>query len=301
MTTTSRRIIRETNHVRSAERFLGGRLEDTLKPYLNEVGTMSDLASAVGVQKATVNYWIMRLGIKYARVAYDENEEVRVYSRDEAEVADAAIVSGLDAEELGSIDRTTFDAFAEFQQSDRDMSSFRDLSTRDLKTLEAVKQMGDDIRDIDDDDDFPALLKSAVELSRRQILPEDLRQLTLNDVQIISHLKGIGAEKRSVMSLGPDSIDHLRNFDAKGLTPEDFADFNIPRLRALKRAEDAGIELEDLAKLTREDLELLDAIRQAGWDDNAKLKSDLELLNDIRDAGLGDPEKLDAAKRLISN
>ena len=300
MTTASRRIIRETNHVRTAERFLGGRLEDTLKPYLNETGTMSDLASAVGVQKATVNYWIMRLGIKYARVAYDENEEVRVYSRADAEVADAAIESGLDAEELQSIDKTAFDAFAEMQKSDRKAMPYTDLSSRDLRTLEAIKQVADDIQVIDDDPNFPDCLKAAVALSEQRINPEDINQLTHSDVRVVAHLKEIGAEWRDVKRLDRDSIDHLRSFEAEGMQLEDFADFNIPRLRALKRAESSGLKLERLADLSQADLDLLAAIRQAGWDDDAKLKSDLALLDNIREAGLDDPGKLDAAKRLIN-
>ena len=300
MTTTPRRIIRETEHVRNAERFLGGRLEDTLKPYLNERGTMSDLANAIGVQKATVNYWIMRLGIKYARVAYDENEEVRVYSREEAQVADAAIESGLDTDELERIDRPTFDAFTEFQQSDQAYSQFSDLSARDLKLLEVIKEVGDDIQSINDDDKFPDYLAAVVEMSERRINPEDLQQLTRPDVQVVAHLKRIGAEDRDLLSLDSESVEHLRAFEAKGLRLGDFAHFTLSQLRALKRAQIAGLQLERVAALGPEDLELLDAIRKAGWDDDAKLEGDLALLDDIRDAGLDDRQKLDATKRLIN-
>ena len=301
MNTASRRIIRETDHVRNAERFLGGRLEDTLKPYLNETGTMSDLASAIGVQKATVNYWIMRLGIKYARVAYDESEEVRVYSREEAETADAAIESGLAAEQLESIDRATYDAFTEFQQSDRHATADYNLTARDIELLETVKEVGERVRDISDDADFPECLKAAIELSEQGIDPAVLQKLTRSDIQTLAHLKSIGAKKRDVINLDSDSIDHLRNFEDKGLRLEDFADFNIRRLRALKRAGHAGLDLEQVAALTPEDLDLLDAIRQAGWNDESKLRADLNLLEAVRKAGLDSQTKLDAWKTLTNS
>lgn len=320
MTTATRRIIRETDHVRNAERFLGGRLEETLKPYLNETGTMSDLANAVGVQKATVNYWIMRLGIKYARVAYDETEEVRIYSREEAEAADAAIESGLDADQLAGMDRPTYDAFREFQQYDHSASEYRDFSDWELRLLETIRQVGDRIQDVKDDVDFPECLKAAVEMTDRGIASADLQNLTRSDVQSISHLKSIGAKKRDVVNLDSDSIDHLRDFEDKGLRLEDFAGFNMRRLSALKRAENAGMSLEQFAALTPEDLDLLDSVRQAGWrkeskmksdlnlldtvrqagwDDEAKMRADLELLDAVRKAGLDSPAKLEAYQTLI--
>ena len=221
MTTSHKPTIRPTAHVRRAEKYLGGPLDETLKPFLNEHGTMSDLAKAIGVQKATVNYWIMRLGIKYARVAYDDDEVVRVYRREDAEVADAAIESGIDAGDLEQLDSTSM---AEFKANGSDNAATANLTPEDLELLGTVK----------------------------------------------------GKSFRSV----------------------DFEGFSLRKLQDCQRLEDAGISLSKLADMSladlkrlasmgSEDVQMLDTLRSAGWDDAHRMEDDLKMLETVRKAGWG--------------
>ena len=227
MTTSHKPTIRPTAHVRSAEKYLGGPLDETLKPYLNEHGTMSDLAHEIGVQKATVNYWIMRLGIKYARVAYDEDEVVRVYRREDAEVADAAIESGLDADDIEQIDSKSVAEYAEFKANGSDKSAMANLTPEDLELLATVKD--------------------------------------------------------------------------KSFRSVDFDGFSLRKLQDCQRLEDAGIslskladmslaDLKRLASMASEDVQMLDTLRSAGWEDSYRMEDDLKMLETTRKAGWSDAE-----------
>ena len=294
MTTTQKRTIKATHHVRKAERFLGGPLEETLKPYLNERGTMSELANAIGVQKATVNYWIMKLGIKYARVAYDEGEVVRVMSIEEAELADAAIESGLDADDFEHLDGPTLSEYAQFKANDSGDVQFANLTPQDLKLLETFKKLDVVREDFDEERDIPACLEVAVKLSEQGISPRQLGRLTRSGIVMLSELKGIGATQRDIKMLDGDSFRHLREMWDKGLEYEDYSDLNLRKLKAFNRVEAAGLTLDQVASISKNDLEMLERMREVGWDDAAKVKEDQELLKSVREVGLDDPRALEA-------
>ena len=299
MTTTQKRTIKATQHVRKAERYLGGPLEETLKPYLNQRGTMSDLAHAIGVQKATVNYWIMKLGIKYARVAYDEGEAVRVLSDEEAKVADAAIESGLDADDLEQLDSTTFAEYAKFKASDSGDVQFANLTPQDLKLLETIKQLNVMQGDFDDEQDIPALLEVAVELSERGISPRQLGTLTRDDVRMLSHLKEIGATLPDVKTLENDSFRLLLDMWEKGLRYEHLTGITRNKLWAFNRVEAAGLTIDQVASVSKEDLETLEKVRAEGWDNDKKLTEDLETLEKVRAEGWDNDQKLMEDQELL--
>ena len=301
MTTAQKRTVRRTAHVRTAEKILGGPLEETLKDYLNERGTMSDLAKAVGVQKATVNYWIMRLGINYERVAYDGADEVvRVMSREEAEVADAAIESGLEADDVASLDSETFDAFDEFRSRPERSAGVDNLTEREIRWVQAVRKDEALGAALDAKEreriDFGGYVKLIAELVELGIRFDDLAQLSASDVQLLAHIKEIGGERRDFMSLTEEAVEQLRKFTKQGMGIEDFADFDWRTLMTFNRLRGSQIEIDELATLTRDDLDMLGTVRDQGWTDAAKLKSDLDTLRQVREAGLDDQQKLNAAR-----
>ena len=93
MTTVN--FLRSTPAVERAEEILGGPLRDVLRRQLNEPGiTVSSIATQIGVQKATVNYWMAKLSINYGRVAHYFDEEVRILSQDQARLLDALSRNG---------------------------------------------------------------------------------------------------------------------------------------------------------------------------------------------------------------
>ena len=106
MTTVS--FLRSTPAVERAEEVLGGPLREVLRHQLNEPGrTVSSIAKEIGVQKATINYWMAKLSINYGRVAHYFDEEVRILSREDARLVDAVLEMGIsadDAEQLNPDD-----------------------------------------------------------------------------------------------------------------------------------------------------------------------------------------------------
>lgn len=283
MTTSHKPTIRPTEHVRNAQKYLGGPLEETLKPYLNERGTMSDLAGAIGVQKATVNYWIMRLGIRYARVAYDEDEVVRVYSKEDADVADAAIESGLVADDLQQLDRAAMAEYSEFKASGSGHAALKDLTDEDLELLDLVKKMRSRLTDEDID-----LLNSVKSRSFRRADFEGFRDersqgFTLEVMQDCQRLEDAGLSLRELAGMPLADLKRLAS-----MATED--------VRMLEALRDAGWES---AEKMEDDLELLETVRKAGWDDATTAQEELRLLQTAKDVGLDDPEK-ERAMRVFS-
>ena len=88
MTTVN--YLRITKAVEDAEKKLGGPLRETLHARLNEPGeTVASISKEIGVQKATINYWMAKLGINYGRVVHYFDEEVRILSPEDARLLDA--------------------------------------------------------------------------------------------------------------------------------------------------------------------------------------------------------------------
>ena len=84
--------LRMTKAVVDAEKKLGGPLRETLRQRLNEPGqTVSSISKEIRVQKATINYWMAKLGINYGRIAHYFEEEIRILSPDHAQVVDAIL------------------------------------------------------------------------------------------------------------------------------------------------------------------------------------------------------------------
>ncbi len=102
---TKKSGLRNTPALTKAKRIFGEPLERTLKDKLNSgESTVSSIAKEVGVQKATVNYWLARLGIIYGRVAFSWDEVVRILSTDEARLIDEIIEKGVTTETIRNSD-----------------------------------------------------------------------------------------------------------------------------------------------------------------------------------------------------
>ena len=67
----------KTKKMIQAERKLRRPLERALPETLNEVG-LTGAAKRLGVSKATLSYWLLKLGIEIRRVALAPGEEIEI-------------------------------------------------------------------------------------------------------------------------------------------------------------------------------------------------------------------------------
>ncbi len=67
----------KTKKMVQVERKLRRPLERALPGMLNEVG-LTDAAKRLGVSKATLSYWVLKLGIEIRRVALAPGEEIEI-------------------------------------------------------------------------------------------------------------------------------------------------------------------------------------------------------------------------------
>ena len=68
---------RKTKMMLEVEHKLGEPLEHTIPRLVNESG-ITHAAQQMGVSKATVNYWMLKLGIRVQRIAITPGEEITV-------------------------------------------------------------------------------------------------------------------------------------------------------------------------------------------------------------------------------
>ena len=187
MTTANRRM-RSTNHTRRAERFLDGPLEERLKDYLNGPdSTMTTLAEALGVQKATVNYWMMRLGIIYGRVAHYYDEEVRVLSRSEAELVDAIHEKGLELEDVENWERSEARLANDLVEKGISIDEVRSLTESDTALLRALKRRGISETDLEGMD--ASLFEAVRELENKGIDIDDILDISHADLRTLKRMR----------------------------------------------------------------------------------------------------------------
>jgi len=68
---------RKTKRMLLCEEQNGIKLEDELPKRLNELG-LSRTADSLGVSKATLGYWLLKMGIEVRRIAVSPGEKVEV-------------------------------------------------------------------------------------------------------------------------------------------------------------------------------------------------------------------------------
>ncbi len=70
-------MARKTKLMLSVEKQHGRLLEELLPERVNDVG-LSATAEELGVSKATLGYWLLKLGISVRRIAVSPNEVVEI-------------------------------------------------------------------------------------------------------------------------------------------------------------------------------------------------------------------------------
>lgn len=70
-------MAKKTNLMLRVEQREGQDLEQLLPPLLTELG-LTDTARALGMNEATISYWMLKLGIKLQRVAMFPGETIEI-------------------------------------------------------------------------------------------------------------------------------------------------------------------------------------------------------------------------------
>ena len=183
---TTINYLRSTPAVERAEETLGGPLREVLRQQLNEPGiTVSSIAKEIGVQKATVNYWMAKMSINYGRVAHYFDEEVRILSQDDARLLDAVLDMEASIEDI------------------------ENLNPEDRKTLRRLEALGIPATDL------AAMSASQIVAMRRLArLGLDDEQIDLIDagtLEAIGRLTREGVTKDMVASINRAEIDFIVN------------------------------------------------------------------------------------------
>lgn len=76
-------MARKTRLMLRVENDIGQTLEQALPERINRDG-LSATADELGISKATLGYWLLKLGINVRRVAVSPGEEIRVIPREGA-------------------------------------------------------------------------------------------------------------------------------------------------------------------------------------------------------------------------
>lgn len=69
--------MRKTKLMLSVEERFGKPLEELIPPMVNELG-LTNTADEFGVSKATLGYWLLKLGIRVRRLAVRPGETIEV-------------------------------------------------------------------------------------------------------------------------------------------------------------------------------------------------------------------------------
>ena len=71
---------RKTKQMLRVEAEQGERLEDLLPRLIDEHG-MSRAAESIGISKSSLNYWLLKLGIRFERVAVGSGDTVTIIKK----------------------------------------------------------------------------------------------------------------------------------------------------------------------------------------------------------------------------
>lgn len=297
----------KTDLMRKAEEGLGGPLEETLQDALNARGNAAALAKELGVAKGNVDYWIRKHGLELVGTYRRADQEVVLVPKSDAVAAAAAAVADDDDATLRDWDLWQRiggdkDGIDDDAETDGRPRRVADLSPTERALIDAIRAADVAIDDLVDETEAANLISAALKLAAQGVPAAKIEQMTRSDVQMISHLKAVGAQRSDLLGLTPETLDCLREIDDKGLRLEDYAKFDMKHLlelqKSMRRWQQRGISQEQLAELTPSDLDLLDAARKAGWNSPSEMHRDLALLDEVREAGLDDAPTIEAVKRL---
>lgn len=289
----------KTDLMRKAEEGLGGPLEETLQDALNARGNAAALAKELGVAKGNVDYWIRKHGLELVGTYRRADQEVVLVPKSDAAGDDDATLRDWDLWQRIGGDKDEIDDEAEADGRPRRVA---DLSPTERVLIDAIRAADVAVDDLVDETEAANLISAALKLVAQGVPAAKIEQMTRSDVQMISHLKAVGAQRSDLLGLTPETLACLREIDDKGLRLEDYAKFDMKHLlelqKSMRRWQQQGISQEQLAELTPSDLDLLDAARKAGWNSPSEMHRDLALLDEVREAGLDDASTIEAVKRL---
>ena len=255
MTTVN--YLRMTKAVERAEKELGGPLREALRTKLNEPGvTMSSIAKDIDVQKATLNYWMAKLGINYGRVAHFFDEEVRVVTQEEGRVLDAILEMGLSADDLDEFDPEGERVMRRLEELGVPVKELSELSASQVVALRRLARLGlnDDQIDLID----TGMLDSLSKLLREGVSSDDVANLSRKDVDFINNIRSEGVDVDELSGIGDDWLVLIR--EAK-LDPRSIASIDADMIGVMGRVRERGIELDEIDALTSDELALIKQLR----------------------------------------
>ena len=73
-------VNKKSPKMKKAEDKLMDKLEEVIPEYVNRYG-MTGASKMIGVSKSTLNYWMLKFGIEYRRIALRPGQDVRIIDK----------------------------------------------------------------------------------------------------------------------------------------------------------------------------------------------------------------------------
>ena len=250
MTTVN--YLRMTKAVEEAERKLGGPLREILHSRLNEPGeTVASISKEIRVQKATINYWMAKLGINYGRVAHYFDEEIRILSPADARLLDAVLEMGISADDLDDLNPEADRTMRRLEELGVPLKDLAELNASQVVALRRLARLGLTDEQIDLID--AAMLDALAKLMVQGVSSEDVSQLSQADIALIKQARSAGIDVDELSNVGTDWLAFIRASRRRNMDPQTLANVDSDAIGALERARDRGISL---GAFLRESLEM---------------------------------------------
>ncbi len=233
---TTYNYLRATKAVTAAESTLGGPLREVLRHKLNEPGiNVSTIAQQVNVQKATINYWMARLGINYGRVAHYFDEVVRILSQEESELLDVVLEKGLTADDVAETDPEAAKSLRRFQELGIPIDELAAMNATQIVALRRLSRMG--------------------------LTDEQIDLIDAGTLETIAKLTSEGISSNEIASLTRDEITFMNNAREQGIDPGALTDVGNEWLNLIRESKQRGVSADELGRLTQDELALIEKIR----------------------------------------
>ena len=258
MTTVN--YLRSTEKVERAEEILGGPLREVLRERLNEPGeTVSSIAKEIDVQKATINYWMAKLSINYARVAHYFDEEVKIVSQENSALIDAVLEAGITEEELDAFNPDDGETLRGLKEKGIPASDIAQMSPSQIVALKRFLGLGLTNEQIDLI--VAGNLATLSNLSKKGLSADDLASLTDREIEFIKQARQESIDLEELADIGPEWLELIRDAKKRDLEPGAMSAVDPDSIAVLNRVQARGIDLDQLDKVSADDLILLDTLR----------------------------------------
>ena len=259
MTTVN--YLRSTEKVERAEEILGGPLREVLRERLNEPGeTVSSIAKEIDVQKATINYWMAKLSINYARVAHYFDEEVKIVSQETSALIDAVLEAGITEEELDTFNPDDGETLRGLKAKGIPASDIAQMSPSQIVALKRFLGLGLTNEQIDLI--VAGNLATLTNLSEKGLSADDLASLTDREIEFIKRARQESIDLEELADIGLEWLELIRDAKKRDVEPSAMAAVDPDSIAVLNRVQARGIDLDQLDDMTEADLSLLKKLRE---------------------------------------